>query len=696
MAAAILETLNQNPGDLGAKALFRELGLHTGDYDEYYRALSQLVENGQVQRQRRRLSLPQKSPLITGIIRLTQHGYGFIDLQEKKSVFIPAKEAQRVLDGDRVTVEVKNRGHEAGPEGRIVEVDFEARRPLLGILRRHGADWLVEVKNGPLNFLAKLDALMPSVQLNYGDWVLVAVEGTLRRYPLPRCKLQQVLGKPDEKGVTEKGLMASFGMVEGYPESAIKEQDQIKPQTVSKGVRADLTDEFVVTIDPADAKDHDDAVSLIQDSKGNFHLSVHIADVSRYVPVGSAIDQESSRRGFSVYLQHHHLPMLPPKLPGEMCSLKPGKDRLALSMLLQFDGEGRVVSRRITPSRVKIQRLISYEVAEQFLDSDADFANDPQLGSALRLMWKLADLLRRKRLKEGGIDFDLPEAAFHWEDTATPKYIFKVPRLKSHQLIEEFMLAANRGVAEIWGEKFGDDAANVFRVHPHMEAEKRQRLSTYLKDVGLDWPTEKLITAKQIAAMLDEAGRRLPLEVTSAIARKALTLARYDTVCRGHFGLGFTRYLHFTSPIRRYADLTVHRLIWSHLVERREVAKEAPDLVSLCAHLSEKERTIAELEREASKLAGLHYLIKRQDQTFPARLVEVYQDRFYVALEDLLIEGELTSDSKVQFQSKTKPEPGRRRSKEPSGRTLAIGDRLMVNIAGIDLLNRKLELRPVW
>jgi ribonuclease R len=460
-------------------------------------------------------------------------------------------------------------------------------------------------------------------------------------------------------------------------------------------LRCDLTDEFVVTIDPADAKDHDDAVSLRRDDDGNFLLGVHIADVSRYVPEKSAIDKEARARCFSVYLQHHHLPMLPPKLPGEVCSLKPGRDRLALSVLIHLDRDGKVLKQEIVASKVRIQRLISYETAQRHIDK-AD-SSDPELTSQLRLMWRLAKALKAHRLSEGGVDFDLPEADFHWNGGASPERIFREVRLDSHQLIEEFMLAANRAVAEIWGEKYGPKAPSVFRVHEPPDAEKRQKLSDYLADAGFDWPAEKLTTAAHLKAMLDEAHRRFPIEVTSIIARKALMLARYDSTSRGHFGLGFKRYLHFTSPIRRYSDLTVHRLIWNYLIynqpdENRNELKS--ELEAVIEQINDRERLIAELERESIKLATLLYLKEHQDQIFDACVVEEANDRIYVALEDLFIEGYIAEDYGIQFKSRRHTHKKYQRNRG-TGSALSIGDKLQVSVSHIDLLSRKLELLPV-
>lgn len=690
---------------LGAKALFRVLGLHRKDYTQYQSVLNRLMESGQVeQKGKRRLRIQTSHPLTQGTLRLTQHGYGFVDQDDGSSVFIGAREARKAFDGDIVTVEVTDSGHASGPEGRIVRVDASSRKALLGRLHSRGSDWVAEVKTGPLNFWVRVDHGEHAAELKAGRWVLLKAPTSRTRYPLPICSILSVLGSPDAKGVAEKGLIASYGLVENYPDEAIRESQRVKITPVKKGLRQDLRHEFVITIDPADARDHDDAVSLSQDESGDYHLGVHIADVSRYVSPETAIDREACQRGFSVYLQHHHLPMLPPRLPGELCSLKPGKDRLTMSVLLRFNAKGEVLHREIIPALIRVKRLISYDAAQECLDSIKNRRSgqkkDREMVANLRLMHELAQKLNRKRLKEGGVDFDLPEPGFHWMEEAAPVSIFRQPRLDSHRLVEEFMLAANRGVAEIWAEKFGDDAPNVFRVHPRLDAEKRQRLSDYLADAGMEWPTKALSNAQQIGGLLEEARRRFPPEVFSVIARKALTLARYDSTPHGHFGLGFKRYLHFTSPIRRYADLTVHRLLWKYIIFVKSGVNTnslKEEIETICRHLSDRERVIAEVEREAGKLAGLLYLNKRRGDVFPARLVEVYQDKFYVALEDLFIEGILMDNSGIRFRSRRSDKQRSRIRKErrSSGQGLAIGDRLMVQIARIDLLNRKLELRPV-
>jgi ribonuclease R len=691
----ILKALESDFSEFTLKSLFQRLGLKQRYFAEYRRTVRQLIAEGRIQQaSNRRLSLCGKSDTITGIIRLARGGYGFIDQPDGTSVFIPIRDAKRALDGDSVTVKITHRRHQAGPEGQIIEIDALSRKPQLGIITSGGRGGAVHIKNGPASFTAKLDLSPQSQQPKKGDWVLVALKDQLRRYPLPHCRLIRTLGKSEDKGITETGLLFAAGLELEYPAAAVEQAKHCRPELAPKGLRRDFRSEFAVTIDPEDAKDHDDAVSLRVDGDGNYVLGVHIADVSRFFPENSPIDQEARQRAFSTYLQHHYLPMLPPQLPGELCSLKPGKDRLALSVIINFDSKGRLIKCDIQPALIRIQRLISYETAESYLDQRSDVKADPELQSALLLMWNLAKILREKRLAAGGVNFDLPELGFLWGESAAPTAVFKLPHLKSHQLIEEFMLAANRSVADIWIDKFGSDAINIFRNHPPMDAEKRQKLCDYLLNAGFDWTTLKLNTSKDITNLLDESRRRLPIEITEAIARKALTLAKYETTSKGHFGLGFDRYLHFTSPIRRYADLTVHRLIWTYLIEGKSQSVDHETTNSaLIAHINNRERSISELERDANKLAALHYLSERPKQVFAARLVEVYQDRFFLTLEGLAIEGELTPDSNIVYKPPQR-RGERHRPIDQSGHYVSIGDSLKVKIAGIDLLNRKLELRP--
>jgi ribonuclease R len=616
-----------------------------------------------------------------------------VDREDGSSIFISARDTEDAFDGDRVKVELHDRGHEAGPEGRILAVEH-SDRPLLGRLRRQDGQWLAEVRTGPLSFEAQVEA--GGQRFRSGDWALFQVPESRRRHPLPKVKLHQLLGNPRDIGVAEQALITAYGFTEQYPEAAVQESNRIKVKADRRGQRRDLRSEYVVTIDPSEARDHDDAVSLKRDEEGNYYLGVHIADVSRYVPAGSAIDKEAHTRGFSVYMQQHHLPMLPPRLPGELCSLKPGQDRLALSVLMQFDSAGKLVASEITPTLVKIHRLLSYEKAQEYLGRKGrSKEDDPELGNHIRLMWRLASQLRKRRIAEGGVEFELPEPGFEWGDTAAPISILREAHLESHKLIEEFMLAANRAVATLWIEKFGDNAPNVYRVHPPPDAARRQKLSDYLKEAGFDWPASNLTTDKQIADMLNEADRRFPQEITSVIARKTLTLARYDAQALGHFGLGFTKYLHFTSPIRRYADLTVHRLLWDHLINAQPLERVegfGAGIEALCQHLSQRERIISEIERESTKLAGLLYLEAHADQVYSAILVETYQENLYVALEDLYLEGVLSPESRMVYRSRREPKRQRHRG-EP--KAVAFGDRLQVKVHKIDLLNRKLELMPV-
>ncbi len=685
--------MRESPGVFNIKSLARHLGYGRKRYDQYRETLQQLISQGRIVRLRGgRLQVQEKPKITSGKLRLTRHGYGFLDRTEG-SVFISAREARKAFDGDLITVSLHDSGHSEGPSGQILDVDPESRLPLLARLRRRGGEWLAEVKTGGLFFTARL-APVGKEKLKSGDWVLVRFSGTRKRDSLPTCELFEPLGNPHRKGVAERGMLLAAGFDLDYPREAVTEAEDLQTIPDPQGVRLDLTDEFVITIDPEDAKDHDDAVSVRRDASGNYLLGVHIADVSRFVREGTHIDREARQRGFSVYLEHHYLPMLPPQLPGGRCSLKPGAKRLALSALITIAPDGRVIKRSVTPSHIRVKRLFSYRRAQELIEgNDRD---DPEAGKRLREFWKLARLLQKQRLAGGALDFDLPEAGFSWESGAAPKAIYRQPRLDSHRLIEEFMLAANRAVAEIWAERFGKNAPCLFRVHEPPDAEKRQKLSDYLADAGFEWPPEALADAKQLAKMLDEARKRFPPEVVGNIVRKALMLARYDTKPRGHFGLGFKRYLHFTSPIRRYADLTVHRLIWKYLIEKEpkeQLGLLADSMQGLCQGLSEKERRIAELEREAAKLAGLAYLDAHREETFTAVLVDALQDKLFVSLRDLYLEGMLTEDSPVQFLSRR--DTNKKRTPRSNVMRVAIGDTLQVKIARIDLLNRKLEVSPI-
>lgn len=728
MQEAILSELGaRSESSYGAKELFKRLGYSRNLYDEYQEVLHQLLMIRKIEKVgKRKIRLSKQKEIISGILRLTPHSYGFVDRDHNSSIFISAHEARNALDGDWIKVELHDRGHEAGPEGRIVEIAADKRHHLLGRLLRIGGHWHAELKTGPLTFMARLkihggskrtDSFLKNMKS--GDWAILQAPESRQRYPMPSTKIVTILGDPKQKGVAERGLLAEYGFRVEYPAKALRESLQLRPLPDRRSARLNLTDDFIVTIDPADARDHDDAVSIRRDGLGGYHLSVHIADVSRYVRADTAIDCAARERAFSIYLQQHHLPMLPPRLPGELCSLKPGRNRLTLSVLIHFDRNGRVLNRQIIPAKIRVKRLISYEKAQKYLENEAKVgADDPELSANLRTMWELAQLLRTKRLSEGGVDFDLPEPGVCWADELAPATIFRQPRLPSHRLIEEFMLAANRAVAEIWIQKLGEDAPLIFRVHPPPDAEKRLKLADYLADAGFALPAERedvaafrLTSAQGIGDLLDEARKRFPIEITSVIARKALTLARYDSHAGGHFGLGFQRYLHFTSPIRRYADLMVHRLIWKYLIDEKPFHPSEmtvghrltfeEELRQLCESLSQRERVIAELERESYKLAGLLYLNERREEHFPALLVESYQEKLFVALRDLYLEGSLHPASNLRFRSRKNPSSRgssghriQRRARDHSGE-IAIGDELTVKIAELDLFNRKLVLMPV-
>ncbi|MFH1863172.1 MAG: RNB domain-containing ribonuclease, partial [bacterium] len=698
----IIAILKEDSADtLSPQELFRLAGLQHSDRAAFRYTLQQMLHDGLLERRsKRRLALPQSPKIVTGILRLTRHGYGFIDISSDESVLIPAREARQAFNGDRIQIEVIEGRSSEEAAGRIISVDQKNRPKLLGRAIKDGSRWLVEAKTGGLTFQGRLLDSEINQTLHPSDWVILESPSGRASSFLPICKIQRVLGSPHQKGVAEEGLIAEYNLPWQHSPEIQQQAAVLKPTPTGSGIRRDLRSEFVITIDPSDAKDHDDAVSLQLDEQGNYRLGVHIADVSRYVLPGSSIDLEARQRGFSVYLQHHHLPMLPPILPGSLCSLKPGKDRLALSVLMKWNAQGELLDAEICPSKIRVNRLLSYETAQEFLNrtegEDSKDAADRETAKHLRLMLELARQLKARRLASGGFDLDIPEPGFHWEDGAAPRGIYCQERLDSHILIEEFMLAANRAVAQIWCDRFGEKAPFVFRIHPPLDQQKRQKLADYLAEVGLYLSAGQLQSAQQLSGLFAQASEQYPPEVAALIMRKALTLAQYSPQVQRHFGLGFRRYCHFTSPIRRYADLIVHRLVWKYVVNRQPIEQDGDygeQMADLCFHLNQRERLIESLEREAVKLAGLLYLNEKRNQNFKAVFVEAVKENLYVSLRDLFIEGALQESGNVFYQSQSRGRTKRSTRRIPIT-PITIGADLDVQIARIDLLTRNLEFMP--
>jgi len=508
----------------------------------------------------------------------------------------------------------------------------------------------------------------------------------------PTGEIVEILGQPDDPGVAIAGIIKGSGWPESFPRTLTALLPTVPPaiQDHELAGREDLRHLDVVTIDGEDAKDFDDAVSLEKRRKG-FRLGVHIADVSHYVTPREHLDQEAYLRATSVYLVDRVLPMLPEVYSNGICSLVAGQDRLTISVFMDVDDQGYIGWYKIVPSVVRVRRRLTYPQVEAMLKEE-----EPQY-AALAGMKEAADLLYQRRLRDGSLDFDLPEAKVILGPQGKPEQIVMVPRLMAHRIIEEFMLAANETVAKHLSRL---DVPVMFRVHEPPREEDLNAFRLIAHQLGIAMPKSKTITPAMLQHLLAGAKGKPTEYLVNTLMLRAMKLAVYTPVNRGHFGLAKTHYVHFTSPIRRYPDLIVHRLLresWKPQPEQRwESFRQG--MAEWAAHCSDRERLAEEMEEQTVKLKKLEFLASKVGEVFEGVVSGVKAFGIFVELHAYLVDGLIPTahlpggdylyDEVHQMLSSRRAVAGRGRGKHQ----FQLGDPLRVKIARVLPARQQLDL----
>jgi ribonuclease R len=519
-----------------------------------------------------------------------------------------------------------------------------------------------------------------------GDKVVVRLEPWESRHVNPEGQIIEILGPSSAPGVDMLSIIRKYHLPPEFPRDVLEEAERI-PETVSEEMfegREDLRDQFIVTIDPDDARDFDDAINVERLPGGGWSLGVHIADVAAYVKPGAALDREAFKRGNSVYLPDRVIPMLPERLSNGVCSLKPEVNRLTHSAFIEFTKDGRTKSARFARTVIRSARRLTYREAYAILKG----APNDQLSERLHVAWELASLLRKKRFQAGSLDLDFPEVKVRLDEQGKPILLERIENDESHQLVEEFMLAANEAVAR---ELKNRSIPSIYRVHENPEpdklAEYRELVLSYNYKAGdLTNRTELQRLLASLAGKPEEQALKIGL-------LKSLKRARYAVQPLGHYGLAKTNYTHFTSPIRRYADLIVHRALGERDQARRSRA-DVGQIAAAAEHISITERVAAEAEMDAVKMKKLEFFQRQLDardpQVFRATVIDVRNYGLLLELPDVLLTGlihvsSLTDDFYVFHPTQ------RRFIGRQSRRRFSVGDQLRVFVARVDIFKRQVD-----
>ncbi len=625
----------------------------------------------------------KKNKTLIGIIKMTSRGFAFVEVEDRpKDIYIHRNNINGAMHDDQVRVRLSTEfSHKNGSreEGIVVEVLKRETEEVIGVFEKNKGFAFVVPKNEKKSdvFISRTNTSGAKT----GDLVVAKIT----KYPDGKNKAEgrvsEIIAKNDQADSDIKFLIREKGLMETFPSSVLAEANFVSKEKILPKKRVDLREKLLFTIDGDDSKDFDDAVSLEKKENGNLILGVHIADVAHYVKEGSALDREALKRGNSVYLLDRVLPMLPQNLSNGICSLNPNEDRLTLSIDMEIDKDLKVVNHRIYEGIINSKFRLTYDKVSDLIEKEISQAEWPkELEENLIEMNKLALALAAERKKEGGIDFDLDEAHITLNDEGVPVEVSVADRRSANKLIEQFMLLANRVVAEHF---FHLQIPFVYRSHPKPDSDKMKELKLFLKglDLSLSGSPDN-IHPKMICKILDDVAGTNYEHIVSTVVLRSMQKAVYDTVGEGHFGLAYRYYCHFTSPIRRYPDLMIHRIIKAHLKgkDTSEFARKA-DVAAKKA--SQTERLAIELEREVEKLKKAEYMSYRIGKKYDGIISGITSFGIYVELENTiegLVRESFIGEDYYQYEEEQKAMVGIN-----TGETFTLGDKVRVLVDHVDV-----------
>lgn len=663
--------------------------------DSVISALDQLREKGLLRhRATPKFKLKPKGLLnlkqnIEGTIDMTRTGSAYVVTDEhEEDVYIPAKKMNGALHGDTVRVRAYYPKRRTKPEGEVIQVLERANDHFLGTLNITRNYSLVIPDNPNMAF----DIYIEKKHLKEaqdGDKVVVKiVEWPTKSKPTPLGMITSVLGKVGSSDIEMKSILINNGFPLDFPEEVMKESRKLKPHITAQEeeVRRDMRNITTFTIDPLDAKDFDDALSIRLLENGELEIGVHIADVTHFVKPKTALDKEAYKRSTSVYLVDRVLPMLPEKISNELCSLRPNEDKYTFSAVFNFDEKNKITKEWFGKTIIHSDKRFTYEAAQEVIENGHGMFHNELFN-----LNTLAKKMRKSRFKKGAINFETEEVKFKLDETGKPIGLYIKERKDAHLLVEEYMLLANRRVAEFIQKKGKkQEIPFVYRIHDLPNEDKVNDFAAFAKELGvlMDTKNEKTI-AKSYNEMMAKVAKDPGLKVLESLAIRTMSKAAYSPDNIGHYGLAMENYAHFTSPIRRYSDVLAHRILERNLAGNSYRGNKIK-LAEKCTHISKMERKAMTAERESIKYKQVEYMQSRVGNDFDGYITGFSDRGFFIELADVKAEGMVkfstTNDHYIVDASRLKARGAK------FGEVFKMGDKVRVRIKAADLDRKQIDL----
>lgn len=664
--------------------------------DDLKEVMDALVAEGKVGLSKRGKYGKPETVAMVGTFTGNAKGFGFVTIEgQDQDIYIGADKTRDAMHGDTVQIVVEAARGGRRPEGTVVRVLERANKTLVGFYQKNKSFGFVIPDNQKIS----TDVFIPQgkdMGAVTGHKVIVTMTEYGGERKKPEGVITEIIGHVNDPGTDILSIVKAYGIPEEYPSEVMRQvsrmPDEVMPEDIAG--RKDLRSWQTVTIDGEDAKDLDDAITISWEEYG-YKLGVHIADVSHYVTENSPLDEEALKRGTSVYLVDRVIPMLPHKLSNGICSLNAGTDRLALSCIMEIDNQGRVIGHEVAETVINVDRRMTYTAVSEIVTerNEKTMAEYRDFVEMFDLMKELADILREKRSQRGSIDFDFPETKIILDDKGKPVDIKPYDRNAATKIIEDFMLMANETIAE---DYFWQELPFVYRTHDYPDPEKMKRLGVFINNFGYTIRAQNgEVHPKELQKLLRKIEGTEEEALISRLTLRSMKQAKYMSVCTGHFGLAAKYYTHFTSPIRRYPDLQIHRIIKENLhgnLTDKRIAHYDKILTGVTVQCSAMERRAEEAERETVKLKKCEFMTKRIGEVFEGVISGVTNWGFYVELPNT-VEG-LVHVSELQGDYYVFDEERMELRGETGGKIYKLGQKVAVVVTGTDRLTKTVDFLP--